>query len=120
LGNFGGLRYEGAGMLVRGAIAICRFVPGRARMMSTGLLAVMTAGLLHLVGAKSNRTRGSTYRSVEDCHGEDGHDDSGPIGISFHKHLKPTTIFVSPCPMQRSENILARQLLLLPELDDHH
>ena len=88
--------------------------------MTACLFAVMTGGLLHLVGAKSNRTCSSTYRSVEHCHREDGNDDSCPIGFSFHEHLKPTTIFVSPCPMQRSENKLAMQLLLLPELDDHH
>jgi hypothetical protein len=71
-------------------------------MMSTRLLAVMTGGLLRLVGAKSNRTRRSTYRSVENRHRKDGHNDSRPIGFSFHERLKPTTITVSTCPMNLS------------------
>lgn len=88
-------------MLVRRAIA--RFVSGRGRMMSTGLLAVMAGGLLRLVGAKSNRTRRSTYRSVENCHRKDGHNDSRPLGISLHKHFKPITNCIWPWRMQLSD-----------------
>jgi hypothetical protein len=79
-------------MLVRRAIAICRCVSGRSRVRSASLLAVMPGGLPHLVGAKSDRACSSTYRSVEHRHREDGHDNSRPVSISVHEHLKPTII----------------------------